>query len=188
VVEGVLGDVSSGVMFLAENPSLRGIKKANKDRSLQDPENQWSVSPGDHIFRKALFESAFKDGSPTSYGGWHCYVTNIIKLVDTASAWKARTSDDHFEVAKAFAPVLQKELELMEPDMIVVMGKRPKELFMRLQGEGVVLVPSSVRKEYVRHYAYFNYGPPDPDEVSEYEEKFQWIQESLRAKTIARLP
>ncbi len=180
-LKGYLGDVSSGVMFLAENPSLRGIKKASKDRILQDPEKQWSVSPGDRIFRNALFEAAFKDGSPISPGGWHCYITNIIKLVDVASKWNARTDDDRWQIAKAFAPVLQKELELVEPDVIVVMGERPKKLFLRLQEEGALSVASNARKEFVRHYAYFNYGPPDPDEVSEYEEKFQWIQESLRA-------
>jgi hypothetical protein len=175
-VKGYLGNITSKVMFLAENPSLRGIKRANKNPDLQDPELQWAVSRGDLIFRGALFKADFKAGGPTSKGGWHCYITNIVKMADVASNWKKRGDEDRWQIVKAFVPVLRKELELMKPDVIVVMGERPKQVFLRLQEMNLLQIPLSVKREYVTHYAWFNYIPSDSDRVRKYEDEFKRIQ------------
>lgn len=174
-VKGYLGDIHSDVMFVAENPSLRGIKRASEDPDLQDPERQWCVTKGDLIFRGALFKAKYKAGSPTSKGGWHCYITNIVKMADVAANWKKRREEERWQIVKAFAPVLQKELEIMKPDVIVVMGERPKQLFLRLRVEELIQISPSVQSEYIKHYAWFNYFPSDSAKVNAYEEDFNRI-------------
>ena len=177
---GFIGDIDSEVMLLAENPSLRGLKKASKLRRLQDFEMQWGVTSGDKILRKALVRAGLKDGPPMRRNGWHCYITNVVKMADVASEWSDRSEEDKFRIAKLFAPVLQEELRIMKPRVIVVMGKRVASMFCRLRDENVLEIPrpksgNRIRIERVLHYAYFNNSGPKPKKKREFYNNFKRI-------------
>ena len=81
---GSLGDPFSPVWFVAENPSITQVKMAVGS----SPELQWSVSKGDRLFRRALAENGFKDGEPLEPGGWHCYITDVLKSAVKVKDWQ----------------------------------------------------------------------------------------------------
>src|SRR5881396_3776046 len=107
-VTGFLGNPKSGIMFLAENPSLPTMKRAFTHPDLKSPEMQWNVSKADKIFREVLVKTDLKKGTVDSPGGWACYITNIVKMAVKPKEWNGRRKDDRFAICKMFVPVLQK--------------------------------------------------------------------------------
>ncbi|MBI3859506.1 MAG: uracil-DNA glycosylase family protein [Thaumarchaeota archaeon] len=178
---GYLGDMTSGLIFLAENPSLQGLRKVSKNEALQDPELQWWVSRGDKVFRSALAKAGFKDGRPDERGGWHCYITNFVKMAEQPSRWNSKTEEERFEIVRAFAPVLQTEINIVKPRMIAVMGMdRPRSYFLRVLHEHLLELPPSCAVEYVWHYATFNRGSFTTAKVHKYETDFERLSSKLR--------
>jgi len=93
---GCLGDLFADVWFVAENPSLTQV-----ERGLNfTPEEQWSVSPGDKLFRRMLTEHGFKAGTAHSPGEWRCYITDVIKSADRVETWKKRSVSERHQIRR----------------------------------------------------------------------------------------
>jgi hypothetical protein len=76
-VVGWLGDVSAPVWLVAENPSATQVDRIHF--STATPEAQWAASRGDRLLREARVEHGLKSGGLLEPGGWHCYITNVMK-------------------------------------------------------------------------------------------------------------
>jgi len=90
-LRGWLGDVTAGVWFVAENPSLTQIRRIHTTRSTF--ESQWAASAGDRMFRHALCELGLKTGDPFEPGGWRCYITDVMKSVVFVKDWQGGGHD-----------------------------------------------------------------------------------------------
>jgi hypothetical protein len=178
---GYLGDVTYHKMFIAENPSLAGLRKTRNKPPLQDPEMQWCVSPGDVHFREGLVLAHCKEGEPRDPGGWRCYITNIVKMAAQPKHWKQQKRKHSAEVIKtirAFAPVLQAEIDLVEPTLVVVMGEDAQWFFDTLRGREIVL-PPECQVKHVIHYGELNYHPRDEAKLQKYLASFAELRGDL---------
>lgn len=180
---GALGDPFSGVWFVAENPSLSMVERAtNPGGGPATAEAQWFASKGDRLFRDALVAYGFKSGDWDSLGGWHCYITDVIKEVDYTKDWRAKSQKKRYEVAAAWADVLQWELQTSKPVLVVSMGQQVARLMQYLQKQHQLRLPPMMT---ISHYSYIafrprgNQGPMHPQRVREYnremaEVAYQW--------------
>ena len=118
-----------------------------------DAESQWAVSRGDLLFRDALYRNGFKTGeSPTSPGGWRCYITDIAKSAVIVKAWQALDAPKRDETFDCWAPVLNYEMRVGSPKLIVLMGDKTRSQFNRLRLAGrIPIEPPTVQ---VTHYAF----------------------------------
>lgn len=155
-VTGYLGDPFSGIWFVGENSSRKQVdlvvKQLGALGKVATRENQWWKSAADHLFRKALAQARFKDRPELEAGGWHCYVTDMIKEDPGVGSWNKGLNDDgRFERAKGWRDVLAWELEHSRPKMIVHMSRRGQGWFAKMFGsDGGV----GAESDYVPHYAY----------------------------------
>ncbi len=178
---GSLGDPHSGIFFLAENPSLSMVERAtNPEGGPLSPEAQWYASKGDRLFREALVEARFKDPQWNSIGGWHCYITNVIKEADYAEKWKKKTMEARRDAAKAWAPVLRWQLEQSAPRLVVLMGGKVEKHIQHLEKLDLISLPQT-RK--IHHYSYIGLrpqgklGPMHPERVKAYRNEMLNIRE-----------
>ena len=180
---GALGDPHSGIWFIAENPSLGQIER------VRDPlggapteEAQWWASPGDKLFRNLLVSHGFKDAPIEAHGGWHCYITNLIKEADYAQRWRGSGAARHATAADAWLPVLLWELRSSRPRLVVALGQTVRKSLARLERNGLPLP----RTETIQHYSYValrprgTQGPMHPDRVREYGEEMAGVARLLR--------
>lgn len=110
-VTGYLGDPFAGIWFVGENSrrnrSTWQLNKLGALGKVASPENQWWKSAADRLFRKALAEARFQDRPELDPGGWHCYVTDMIKENAGVGSWNKGLNDDgRFERAKGWRDVL----------------------------------------------------------------------------------
>jgi hypothetical protein len=173
---GCLGNPFAPVWFIAENPSLTQVRKLPR----ASREQQWSVSPGDKLFRAALAQSGFKQGGPNSPGGWHCYITDVIKSADVVNIWRAKPAEVQERVATAWAPVMRYELERGKPQFLVVLGEKAERLLKLLSRRQ--LIPPLPRSRRVYHYSYIGSrpdnhgrGPGDPERIAEWNREFERV-------------
>lgn len=163
---GSLGDPFSPVWFIAENPSLTQVERAEGS----SPELQWSVSPGDRLLRETLALHGFKVGGPLAHGDWRCYITDVVKSAARVTEWSGTTHEHKQRVAEAWAPALAYELEVGAPRYLVYLGKAAAVLTTHLQKVG--LVPDLPPGETIPHYSYVmsrpagRVGPGHPDRVA----------------------
>ncbi len=181
---GFLGDPFSGIWFLAENPSLSRVENAvNRDPQSVGEESQWSISPGDKLFRTMLRKHGFKQGEALASGGWNCYITDVIKETDYVQRWRNKSQKARFEVADIWAPVLHWELANSRPKLIVVMGRQTQKLLDHLrESKG----PGLPHLEYLDHYSFLGsrpqgkLGPMHPKRIEQYDCDFARIAEVFR--------
>jgi hypothetical protein len=173
---GALGDPGAGIWFVAENPSLKQIERVqNPDGGPATMEAQWWSSRGDKLLRQMLIENGFKSGAIDSSDGWHCYITNVIKLADYTKNWREKTQEARNRVAEIWSSVLRWELENSKPRFVVIMGK----LLVHLQTKNYIYLP---RSETITHYAYIGQraqgklGPMHPDRIEAYRQEFRKIR------------
>ena len=142
---GALGAVPSDVMFVCENPSKGGVKGAEKHARYSgrqpDIEDQWrGDGPGDpatRIFRPVLCEFGLKLTPPGDRGGWHCYVTNVIKEMAVAKNWeKLPLVSVKYPKADEWADILEWEVQQVKPRWIFCVGGKAHFLVDRLQRGG----------------------------------------------------
>lgn len=135
-------------MFLAENPSLTQMEKVGPE--VEDENTQWNVSANDAVFRKALVESGFKDPPPEGSEGWHCYISDIVKCGEYRQRWKEMSLKERVKIARrCVSRHLSRELQIMKPLMVVLMGNAAEYLFKETVGR---FRGAEVRKIY--HYTY----------------------------------
>jgi len=175
---GFLGNPKSKVMFIAENPSLHQIHMANEDPKLQSKEMQWNVSRSDKKFRQMLVENGFKEGTIDNTNGWNCYITYLVKIAVKPKNWKMLKEETKFRIAKWFSTVLQKEIDFINPSVVVVMGlKTTKTMFDRLVAEGFLKIPQGTHVKYIWHYSYFLRGGWRKEYLEKYATKFRELKE-----------
>jgi hypothetical protein len=167
---GALGDPYAGIWFIAENPSLTQVERV-KDPLGGPPtkEAQWFSSRGDKLFRDMLLKHGFKSGGIESHGGWHCYITNVIKECDYTKNWREKPQELRNQSAVIWSSVLKWELANSRPKLVVVFGDQALKLLSHLQYRRLIDLP---RTEKATHYAYVGQraqgrlGPMHPERVS----------------------
>lgn len=153
---GALGETPSEVMFVCENPSIAGVKRAHVetvDGRAPDIEAQWwggPKNPAAKRFRVALHRLGLKTTAPAVKGGWRCYITNVIKEINVAGDHGKFSKTDHRNMARVWAPILTWELSQVQPRYVFCVGSRANDLVDWLVAER--LIPR-VRPEMVNHYS-----------------------------------
>lgn len=183
---GSLGDPFSGIWFVGESPSLRMVERAKGPHNTPpNEEAQWSASRGDKLFRKALVASGFKGGSVDSPGGWHCYITNVIKEADYTNRVREKPLQSREQAADMWFPVFEWELEHSCPLLIVAMGRQASHLLKYLL-KRLARPPQHIE---MTHYAYVgqrargHQGPMHPERVCEYYAEMGNIDRQFRNLT-----
>jgi hypothetical protein len=140
---GALGEVPSRVVFICENPSLAGVRKAHGDTvdgGPPDIEAQWWGGRKDAAarrFRVALWRTGLKTSPPTARGGWRCTITNVVKEANVARAEQdGQSRGGRDEQARAWADVLRWELERVRPAHIFCVGQDAHRAVRGLQRAG----------------------------------------------------
>lgn len=180
---GALGDPFASIWFIAENPSLTMVERAtNAVVGPLTPETQWSGSRGDKLFRQMLVKHDFKSGTVESLGGWHCYITNVIKEADYSNRWNAKKQSERNRIAEIWNPVLAWELEHSKPLLVTIMGNRTNTELQYLENLGQITLPETIK---ITHYAYIGQrargklGPMHPQRVQEYDVEFAKVKSLL---------
>jgi len=180
---GALGNPKSGIIFVAENPSLAQVEIVrNPDGGHPTIEAQWWSSRGDKLFREMLVKYGFKAGSIDSAGGWECYITNVIKEADYTKDWREKSQELRNHAAEIWARVLAYEVNNVKPRLVVIMGKQTETLIRHLAFIGKIRLP---RVKQITHYAYIgqraqgHLGPMHPQRVLAYDQEFARIRKIL---------
>ncbi len=150
---GSIGDIHAPVWFLAENPSLSQLDKQAMKPDLNE-NLQWNASEGDHLLREAITEAGLKAGDPKKDEGWTCYISNVDKGPDIAGK---RRRDTIFLKCRAamWIPVLQKQVDLGSPKILVTLGNNADEILRHMRRLGL-RAPGS---EKIHHYSYIMMRP-----------------------------
>jgi hypothetical protein len=153
---GALGEVPSEVMFVCENPSIAGVKRAHidtVDRGEPDIEAQWwggAMNPAAKRFRVAIHRLGLKATPPAVKGGWRCYITNVIKEMNVAGDHQKSSTTDHRDMAQVWAPILTWELSQVQPKHVFCVGRRAHGFVTWLVSQR--LIPR-IRPVVVNHYS-----------------------------------
>jgi hypothetical protein len=189
-VTGCLGDPRADVWFIAENPSATTAKRARADATVED---QWTISPGDKLFRQMLVDHGFKGGTWDSPGDWRCYITDVIKSEFIVNGWNARTAADRKQVAEWWAPVLDQELAIGKPRVLVTVGARAEKLVKHVELRGLLsALPAAEARIAIKHYVFVmsrpegGIGGGDPARIKAWADRFAEIgklqQDALRPR------
>ncbi len=177
---GALGDPESGIWFIAENPSLTQVERvANPDGGSPTEEAQWWASRGDKLFREMLVTHGFKSGTVDSPGGWHCYITNVIKEADYSSRWHEKSQEMRNRAAEIWSPVLSWELTTSKPRLVVILGGAADVLLKHLIFRKKIQLPEKMN---IHHYSYIGQraqgklGPMESERVKQYSNDFDHIR------------
>ena len=169
-----LGNINSPVWFIAENPSLSSVISIDQ-RSVDKTENlQWNSHNGDQLLREALSESGLKHGLPRSNEGWECYITNAIKEPEIVSERNEKKRDSGYwkEQAKRWMPVLQEQIDIGRPEVLVALGGQAEKILKYMIKIGLKIP----KIEKIHHYSYImkrpeagtGRGPGHPDRILEF--------------------
>ena len=122
---GSLGNIHAPIWFLGENPSLSKVEEqSNANPESLDENLQWNISKGDQLLRTAITEAGLKYSTdPFDNDEWNCYITNVIKEPDYAGKRNV-IKDATFlkKEAEIWLPVLQQQIEIGQPQVLVTMG------------------------------------------------------------------
>lgn len=115
-------------MFIAEMPSMK------KPKDISGLGGNFNVSAPDKLLQKMMIQCGVA-GS---------YVTDIVKRGDVARKLKKSEIQE-------WLPFLLKEIEIIQPKAIIVLGKRTYEASFKPFVEP--LIPKGIRVDYVFHYS-----------------------------------
>jgi hypothetical protein len=133
-------------MFICENPSIRGVRRAHRKPvggDEPDLESQWWGGPRDYAarrFRPVLCELGLKATPPGKKKGWKCYITNLIKEANIVGDQNALCSSVKKQQAQDWAQTLRWEIARVQPKTIFCVGAKTARLVRWLQREE--LLPS----------------------------------------------
>jgi len=154
---GALGKVPAEVMFICQNPSSEGIRKAHVDTidgGPPDIEAQWWGGSSDkaaRCFRVALYDLKLKTTRPNERGGWECYITNVIKQANIAKDQEALSRQEEQQQAIDWAGILQWELDQVKPKYVFCAGGKAFTDVQKLRNEGYLKLRVPIYK--VTHYS-----------------------------------
>lgn len=138
---GALGQIPSDVMFICENPSEQGVKRAHRHPlggQAPDFESQWWGGPRNYAarrFRWVLCELGLKTTPWDAREGWKCYITNLVKEVNVVRYQNALCLEAKKRQAKVWAPILAWEIDRVRPQFIFCVGAKTYRLVRWLQRE-----------------------------------------------------
>jgi len=153
---GALGDASADVMFVCENPSLSGLRAVRESpwRGPPDFDTQWTGNPSnrrDKRFREVLCDLGLKEGAIWEPGGWHCYITNVIKQAAIVGDWDETPWHEKLRAARSWSGVLQMEFDVVRPDTVFCVGVKAHRMVKWLQRNAGMDVPGPIRR--IWHYS-----------------------------------
>ena len=149
---GFIGDIHAPVWFLAENPSLSQIDKQAMKYDLNE-NLQWNASAGDHLLREAITEAGLKAGDPKEDEGWKCYISNVDKEPEKVKERGEKVKKDSNYLrqrAQIWRPVLQKQVDLGLPNIIVILGNNADDILKHMN----LRIPESTKITKIYHYTY----------------------------------
>ena len=184
---GQLGNINSPVWLIGENPSLTGVKSIDR-RSVDKTENlQWNSHNGDKLLREALSESGLKHGLPRSNEGWDCYITNAIKEPEIVSERNKKKRDSSYwkEQAERWMPILQEQIHIGRPKVLVALGGQAEKILKHMIKIGL----KAPKIEKIHHYSYImkrpeagtTRGPGHPDRILEFKKSVREIARTYSA-------
>lgn len=141
---GALGEVPSDVMFICENPSIKGMEKASTDTIDSGPpdiEAQWWGGSTDFAatrFRVALSQLGLKATGPRERGGWKCYITNVIKQSDKAINHEKTDNKIKRQMARDWVDILKWEIGHVKPKFVFCVGGAAHTYVRQIQHEGLL--------------------------------------------------
>ena len=181
---GYVGKLKAPVWFLGEYPSRTAVasvdQKAKTGGFEITPNLQWScLDESAKLWREAVTEAGLKVGKPCDDSGWNCYITNIIKEPQTPGKFNKQSKLTIKREAERWQSVLQLELCLGTPKVLVVMGERANKVLEHLKNNGLQC-PSTVR---IPSYAYIitkpdnrlKLGPRHPARIELYKLRIAYI-------------
>ena len=139
---GALGAVPSDVMFICENPSRDGVKRAERAAQSSgrqpDIEDQWRGGrrPPIKTFRPVLCELDLKLTPPGDRGGWQCYITNVIKEMAQTKTFRGIGLAGKHPKAAEWSDILEWELQQVQPSWVFCVGGNSHSLVTRLRRSG----------------------------------------------------
>jgi len=153
---GALGDPSADVMFVCENPSLSGLRAVRESPwgGRPDFDTQWTGNPSnrrDKRFRKVLCDLGLKDGETWEPGGWHCYITNVIKQAAFVGDWRKAPLHEKRRTAREWSGILQMEFDVVRPDTVFCVGGPAHGMVTWLQNNAGLEVPGAIHR--IWHYS-----------------------------------
>ena len=153
---GALGDPSADVMFVCENPSLSALRAIVESPFGGPPDfdTQWTGNPAnrrDKRFRKVLCDLGLKDGAIWEPGGWHCYITNVIKQAAFVGNWRQAPQHEKRRTAREWSGILQMEIDAVRPDIVFCVGAHAHSAVNWLQNNAGLHVPGPIRS--IWHYS-----------------------------------
>ena len=181
---GSLGNLKAPVWFLGEYPSRAAVEKVDKKAKADDieitPNLQWScLDDSAKLWREAVAEAGLKVGNPCDDSGWNCYITNFIKEPQIPGEINTQSILKIMKEAERWQSVLQLQLCLGAPKVLVVMGQRANKILEHLKHNGLQC-PSTVK---IPSYAYIitkpdnklKLGPRHPARIELYKLKIAYI-------------
>ena len=181
---GYLGNLKAPVWFLGEYPSRVGVTKVDKKakaRGIEKTANlQWScLDVSANLWREAVTEAGLKVGKSCDDSGWNCYITNIINEPQTPGEFNTQSKLQINREAERWQSVLQLELRLGAPKVLVVMGERANNVLEHLKNNGLQCPPT----EIIPSYAYImtkpdnklKLGPRHPARIEIYKLRIAYI-------------
>jgi hypothetical protein len=156
-LKGYIGERNFPIWFVAENPSLRGVKRVHDKNKIVSDNLQWNAHAGDWLFREALVKAGFKMGDPRDGEGWKCYITDIIKEPEIVKDRNLKKSNSSYWKSQAMTwlPVFLEEIRLGRPEVFVAVGNQTRVILEFLRKKGVSLP----RIDQIQHYSYIMFRP-----------------------------
>jgi hypothetical protein len=187
-VTGYLGDPFAPVWFVAEAPSLKQVEAITDPDPT--PDLQWTMTKGDALFRKCLYEHGFKEDSAFSPGGWRCYITDVIKAAATVKDVRELPRARFTAAAEAWSPVLKWELQNGLPRLVVSVGKTADSVLSHLIETGQI--PAIPNRMCIPHYVYVASRPDNKRNLpgnalirqAEYHKQFEEIAQHPALATV----
>ncbi len=126
-----------------------------------------------------MTEAGLKVGEPCDDSGWKCYITNIIKKPQIPGELNTQPISKIKEKAECWQFVLQLELCLGAPKVLVVMGERASKVLEHLKNNGL----QCPTIEKIPSYAYIitkpdnklKLGPRHPARIEIYKLRIAYI-------------
>ena len=152
---GAWGAVPSRVMFVCENPSLKGCEETHNELSADERDGniQWNGDYRAKRFREALCRVGLKKAPAESDGGWDCYITNGVKEVDVAGEYGGLIPAQKAEKAEQWADILAWEWCEVAPEHVFAVGGDSHYVLRRLQRGK--LIPERPEIHRIHHYSDF---------------------------------
>lgn len=150
---GAWGSVPARVMFVCENPSLKGCEATQSEAPADERDGniQWNGDYRAKRFRKALCRVELKELPAESDEGWRCYITNVVKEVDLAGKYRDLPQPQKVMKAEQWADVLAWEWSEVKPARVFAVGGNAHQVLRRLRSKK--LIPDQPEIHEIPHYS-----------------------------------